>query len=88
MEYFDDGFSGNNFNRPAFAEMETAISKGEIDTIIVRSLDRIARNYFLLSDWEEWRKNKGVQLIALDGSHEPPPFLKEVRGLIQRKKRK
>ena len=81
-EYLDNGFSGNDFNRPAFAEMEAAINKGEIDTIIVCSLDRIVRNFILFSEWDEWRRSKGVQLIASDGSHEPPPFLKEVRGLM------
>ena len=83
-EYLDDGFSGNNLDRPAFAEMEVAINEGTIDTIIVRSLGHIARNFLLLEKWDEWRRRKGVQLIALDGSHEPTPFMKEIQKLIQR----
>jgi|GEM_PF-1925753 len=88
MEYFDDGFPGNNLDRPAFAAMEAAINNGEIDTVIVRSIDRIVRNYILFGEWDDWRRSKGVQLIASDGSHEPPSFLKEIRGLMKRKNRK
>jgi DNA invertase Pin-like site-specific DNA recombinase len=67
MEYFDDGFSGNDLERPAFMEMEVAINEGKINTIIIRGVDRIARNMLLFAEWDEWRRSKGVQLITLDG---------------------
>ena len=84
--YSDDGYSGNNLNRPAFAKMEADIEAGKIDTIIVSCASRIARDTFLLEDWREKARAKGVKLIALDGSHEYPNFIKEIRSLIHGKK--
>ena len=88
MEFSDNGYSGNNLIRPAFAEMEAAINRGEVDAIIIRGYDRIARNYLLFGDWDNWRRRKGVQLITLDGSHELTPYDNEIREIINGKKRK
>ena len=85
-EYLDNGYSGNNLNRPAFSKMEADINSGKIDTVIVRCIDRIARNMFLMEEWISSSKEKGVRLIALDGSHEPPSFLKEILELMHKKK--
>jgi len=89
-EYTDDGFSGNNLNRPAFIEMEADIAAGKIDTIIVSCINRIARDVFLMEDWMSKARAMGVLIIALNGSHEPPPplFLKDIRALILGKKRR
>ncbi|MCL2616163.1 MAG: recombinase family protein [Defluviitaleaceae bacterium] len=46
-EYLDNGYSGNNLNRPAFSKMEADINSGKVDTVIVRCIDRIARDMFL-----------------------------------------
>lgn len=43
--YSDDGYTGTNFQRPAFQSMLKEIEKGEIDTVIVRDLSRFGRNY-------------------------------------------
>ena len=48
--YSDDGFSGNNLDRPAFAEMEADMAAEKIDTIIVSCVDRIARDHFIRED--------------------------------------
>ena len=66
-EYLDDGYSGNNLNRPAFTQMEEDIALGKIDTIIVSCINRIARDYFLMENWIANAQTKGIRLIALDG---------------------
>ena len=43
--YIDDGYSGTDFERPNFQRMMMDITKGKIDTIIVKDLSRFGRNY-------------------------------------------
>ena len=41
IEYVDDGYSGTNFERPAFKRMIEDAKTGKIDTIIVKDLAEI-----------------------------------------------
>ena len=43
--YIDDGYTGQNFNRPGFKKMINDIESGEINCIIVKDLSRIGRDY-------------------------------------------
>ncbi len=42
--YIDDGYSGTNFNRPRFKDMEDDLRAKKIDCIIVKDLSRFGRN--------------------------------------------
>lgn len=44
-EYVDDGYSGTNYDRPAFARLMEDVRTGKIDCIIVKDLSRLGRNY-------------------------------------------
>ncbi len=70
-EYRDNGYGGNTLTRPAFAEMETDINAGKIETIIVSNISRIARDIILCQDWINKMDKKGVKVIAADNSHAP-----------------
>ena len=52
-EYIDDGYSGTNFNRPAFKEMLEDIKNKRINTIIVKDLSRFARESINASEYIE-----------------------------------
>lgn len=43
--YVDDGYSGTNFNRPAFKQMIADIEEGKIGTVLSKDLSRSGRNY-------------------------------------------
>lgn len=43
--YIDDGYSGINYNRPAFEEMAEDIKKGIINVVITKDFSRLGREY-------------------------------------------
>lgn len=43
--FMDDGYSGTNFDRPAFIEMMELVQQGRVKTILVKDLSRLGRNY-------------------------------------------
>ena len=46
--YIDDGYTGLNFDRPAFSEMMSDIQSGVINCVIVKDISRLGRNYIEL----------------------------------------
>ncbi|BAN60717.1 MULTISPECIES: recombinase family protein [Streptococcus anginosus group] len=44
-EHIDDGYTGTNFNRPAFQKVIGLVKKNEIKTILVKDLSHLARDY-------------------------------------------
>lgn len=51
--YVDDGFSGTNFNRPAIKNLLNDMKNGKINTIIVKDLSRLGRNYLEVGNYIE-----------------------------------
>ena len=44
-EYADDGYTGTNYERPAFQRLMADVKAGKINCIIVKDLSRLGRNY-------------------------------------------
>lgn len=50
QEFLDDGFTGTNYERPAFEEMMSGIREGKFKCMVVKDLSRLGRNYLETSD--------------------------------------
>lgn len=71
VEYKDDGYTGLNFNRPAFREMIEDAKKGYIGTIVVKDLSRFGRDYIGVGDYlEQILPSLGVRLIAINNRYD------------------
>lgn len=53
IEFCDDGFSGTNFERPAFLRMIESARRGDICCIVVKDLSRFGRDYIEVGDYLE-----------------------------------
>ena len=66
-EYVDDGFTGTNFDRPAFKKMIKDIELGKINMIITKDLSRLGRDYIGTGELiEKYFPNKNVRYIAIN----------------------
>ncbi|MEA5085216.1 MAG: recombinase family protein [Lachnospiraceae bacterium] len=64
--FCDDGFSGTNFDRPAFKRMIKAIDDGKVNMVIVKDLSRFGREYAQMGLYiEHYFEEKSVRFIAL-----------------------
>ena len=80
--YADDGYTGTNFNRPAFQDMLTDIEDDKIGTVIVKDLSRLGREYLQTGYYTEILfPEKDIRFIAINddvdselGDNEFAPF--------------
>ena len=64
--YVDDGYTGRNFNRPAFQRMITDIEAGKIGCVITKDLSRLGRNYIEAGSYIEiFFPKHNVRYIAI-----------------------
>ena len=69
--YFDNGFTGTNFDRPGFQKMMDGVRSGEIDTIIVKDLSRFGRDYIGVGEYmEQIFPLLGVRLISVNDNYD------------------
>ncbi len=67
----DDGFSGSDFERPAFREMMEEVRAGRIDCIVVKDLSRFGRNYLEAGEYiERIFPFLGVRFIAINDNYD------------------
>ena len=65
--YQDDGFSGTNQNRPAFQRMIAYVKQRFINTILIKDLSRLGRNYLEVGNLAEiFLPEHGCELISLN----------------------
>ncbi|GHV13489.1 hypothetical protein FACS1894219_08360 [Clostridia bacterium] len=62
----DDGRSGTNYDRPGWQELMAKVDADEVGTIILKSLDRMGRNYLESGVLREMFAEKAIRLIAVN----------------------
>lgn len=69
--YVDDGFTGRNFNRPAFQRMISDIEAGKIGCVITKDLSRLGRNYIESGSYMEvFFPKHNVRYIAITDNYD------------------
>ena len=67
--FYDDGYSGTNFNRPGFAALLEEIEAGRVETLVVKDLSRFGRNYLQVCYYTEILfPKRGVRFIAVNNN--------------------
>lgn len=75
-EYADDGYTGTNFNRPAFQRMIEDCRKGTVNTILVKDLSRLGRNYIEVGDYiEQLFPMLGIRFISVTQNYDSNDFI-------------
>ena len=80
--YVDDGYTGTNFNRPAFQQMIEDIEMGYVTTVMVKDLSRLGRDYVSVGNYtDSYFPDHNVRFIAVndgidsdEGESEIAPF--------------
>lgn len=82
IEYVDDGYSGTNFERPAFKSMIEDAKTGKIDTIIVKDFSRFGRDYIGVGDYlEQVLPILGIRFISLNNNYDSNDYLGKTMGM-------
>ncbi len=64
--YVDDGFSGTNFERPAFQRMLEDIESGKINMVVTKDLSRLGRDYIGTGEFiERYFPQRKVRYVAI-----------------------
>ena len=65
-EYIDDGWSGTNFDRPAFQRMMEDVESGKVNCIITKDLSRLGREHIMMDYYLEFYfPEKRIRYIAV-----------------------
>ena len=82
IEYVDDGYTGTNFNRPAFQQMITDAKSGLIQVIVAKDLSRLGRNYVDMGDYlDQIFPRLGVRVIAVGSGYDSNEHVGDVSGM-------
>lgn len=82
VEYIDDGYSGLNFNRPAFGRMIEDAKNGKVDMILVKDLSRLGRDYIGVGDYlEQIFPVLGIRFVAVNSHYDSNKYIGKTMGL-------
>lgn len=69
--YIDDGYTGLNFERPAFQQMMDDISLGLIDTVITKDMSRLGRDHIKTGEYTDiFFPTHRIRYIAINDGYD------------------
>ena len=69
--YADNGYTGMNYNRPAFHQMMTDVRNGKINCIIIKDISRLGRHFVETSELvEQIFPAMNVRLISVNDNYD------------------
>lgn len=69
--YQDNGYTGTNFDRPAWDELLRDVRQGKINCIVVKDLSRLGRNYIETGEFlEKDCPRLGVRFISINDGYD------------------
>lgn len=82
QEYVDDGYTGTNFNRPAFQRMIRDAKEGKICTILTKDLSRLGRDFVGVGDYlEQIFPVLDIRFIAVNSNYDSNKYTGKTMGL-------
>ena len=64
--YIDQGYTGTNFNRPAFQQMIRDINSGKVNMVVTKDLSRLGRDYIETGEYiEKWFPENNVRYVSV-----------------------
>lgn len=64
--YIDHGYTGTNFNRPAFQKMIKDIELGKVNMVVTKDLSRLGRDYIETGNYvEKWFPENNVRYVSV-----------------------
>ena len=81
-EFFDDGYTGTNFDRPQFQAMMNQVRAGEINVICVKDFSRFSRDYIETGNYLECVfPFFGVRFISVNDGYDSDDYKGTTGGL-------
>lgn len=69
--YYDNGYTGMNYDRPGFIRMLNDLKSGRINCVIVKDISRLGRHFVMTSEFvERTFPEMGVRLICINDSYD------------------
>lgn len=70
-EYVDDGYSGTNFDRPAWKQLLQDIEEKQVNLVITKDLSRLGRDYIMTGQLTEiYFPSRGIRYIAINDGYD------------------
>jgi DNA invertase Pin-like site-specific DNA recombinase len=78
-EYVDDGYSGTNFNRPAWERLLKDIEAKHVNLVITKDLSRLGRDYIMTGQFTElYFPSKKVRFVAINDGYDSDSPLNDI----------